>query len=170
MTLASTTDDHPQVTAVGDAVVSTLMMVTGSAPLYVGADETPCTGDQIIGIISFTGLHSCYLMLCLPRETASALAVKFAGFEIAFDSADMGDVVGELANVAAGKVVANLETMGLKAEMSLPAVIRGASMSLPVPDGLEGLRMNYSSSDGPFFMELVFERSLRLEGECRTHR
>ena len=45
-------------------------------------------------------------MLGLPRQTASNLVLAFAGCEIDFDSPDMGDAVGELANILAGDFVA----------------------------------------------------------------
>src|SRR5207244_10134077 len=111
--------------------------------------------DGVVGIISFMGGLSWSLMLGLPRETATALALAFAGFEIPFDSADMGDVVGELANVLAGGVSARLDTAGVAAQMSLPTVARGSDVELLLPGGLPSQRLPFASARGQFWVKVV---------------
>ena len=84
----------------------------------------------IVAVISLVGDVEWAVLLGMPRDTASGVATKFAGFEIAFDSEDMGDAIGELTNIFAGLVKANLDRSGVRVEMSLPSVMRGESLEM----------------------------------------
>ncbi|KKM69842.1 hypothetical protein LCGC14_1446730 [marine sediment metagenome] len=84
------------------------------------------TGDGVIvAVISLVGDIEWSVLLGLPRETATTAVRTFAGFELDFDSEDMGDAVGELANMLAGATKAKLDQRGIKVEISLPSVMRG---------------------------------------------
>lgn len=85
---------------------------------------------MIIAVISLMGDVEWSIFLGLPRETAKPVVSRFAGFDIDFDSADMGDAVGELTNIFAGTVKAKLDQRGLKGEISLPSVMRGDSLHI----------------------------------------
>src|SRR5581483_4177566 len=82
--------------AVKTAVEKMFFAISGEMPIEHAngeqADSCPC----VAGIISFFGDMPWSLSWVLNEETAPALAQKFAGFEIPFDSPDMGDVTGEL--------------------------------------------------------------------------
>jgi chemotaxis protein CheX len=95
-------------------------------------DEDLATDSVIIGIISLVGDVEWSVFFGLPSDTAVAAAAKFAGFEIPFDSADMGDAVGELTNMLAGQVKLNLDQKGVSANISLPSVIRAENMTVLV--------------------------------------
>ncbi len=153
-------EEHPQLICVRDAVMSTFAMFLGAAPAYTGILQADESREQIVSILSLVGERTWSLMLHLPRATAEALALKFAGFEIPFDSADMGDVAGELMNVVAGSVTAHLEAAGIKAEMGLPTVVSGSDLRLPLPEGLNRVQMGFHSDDGPFSMAVT-------EGDAR---
>ncbi len=93
------------------------------------ADELACNG-VIVAIISLMGDVEWSILLGLPRETATSAVAKFAGFELDFDSDDMGDAVGELTNILVGSVKAKLDRRGVKAEISLPSVMRGEHLAI----------------------------------------
>ena len=147
--------DHPHTLCVRDAVASTFAMFCGEAPVYTGAQESTDGSQIIIGTIALIGDASSSVMLCLPRDTATALSAKFAGFEIPFDGPDMADVVGELTNVSAGAIVAGLEGIGVRVHMSLPTVVRGTDITFPLPEGFQRVQINFDSPDGLFFVQLV---------------
>jgi CheY-specific phosphatase CheX len=107
----------------------------------------------IVGMISLLGDVHWSVMLALPSETATALAAAFAGFVIDYDSEDMGDLVGEIVNVLAGDVLLRLEGLGVAADMSLPAIMRGTAMGVMLPDQKPLLVTRFTSDHGPF--ELV---------------
>lgn len=81
-------------------------------------------GGVMIGIISLVGDLEWSVFFGLAQETAVSLAAKFAGFDIPFDSPDMGDAIGELTNILGGDVKARLDAKGVHVDISLPTVIR----------------------------------------------
>jgi len=113
------------------------------------------TGPCIAGIISFLGDAPWSLAWILSQETAPMLAQKFAGFEIPFDSPDMGDVAGELVNVIAGEIVAQLEKRRIKAVMSLPTIARGSPLQLVPESGPSIVHLEYTSREGTFWLRLA---------------
>jgi CheY-specific phosphatase CheX len=78
---------------VKEATMATFEMICGTelTHSYESNENTSCEG--IASIISLVGDVSWSLLLCLPRDTACGLSQRFTGFEIPFDSADMGDTV-----------------------------------------------------------------------------
>jgi chemotaxis protein CheX len=124
---------------------------------------SPC----IAGIISFLGEMPWSIAWILSQDTAPALAQKFAGFEIPFDSSDMGDMAGELVNVIAGEIVVQLEKRGIRAMMSLPTVARGRPLELVPESGPSIVYLEYTSREGTFWFRLASAqgRSIRLPGK-----
>jgi len=70
------------------------------------------------------------VVLGVPCETAVAVASRFAGFDIPFDSDDMGDAMGEMANIFAGLIQKELASHNLTVEISLPSIMRGQNLSV----------------------------------------
>ncbi|HKI31564.1 MAG TPA: chemotaxis protein CheX [Gemmataceae bacterium] len=141
------------------AVQSTFASICGGS-LTLAPEPNPVAGGPgLVGIISFLGDVNWSFALGLPRDTVTALAARFAGFDIPFDSADMCDVVGELANVVAGDIVAQLDARRLKAQMSLPMVARGSDLEVESPGNMASLRVACRSPQGPFWYRLAAARS-----------
>jgi chemotaxis protein CheX len=140
------------------AVVPVVQVVEGS--------EAPC--DGVIGVISFLGDLDWSLSLGFPRETAVALSAKFAGFEIEFDSADMGDVIGEMANVVAGDVVARLADCGIQVQMSMPTVTRGHEMEVLSSSRQKCCGRLFITPDGLFWAHVTVFTAPRDRGAPRT--
>jgi chemotaxis protein CheX len=129
---------------------------------YVEHHEGPC----VAGIISFVGDSSFTFSWILKKETAPHVAQKFCGFEIPFESSDMGDMAGELVNVIAGEIIAQLERRGMKSSMSLPTVARGAPLELIPEMGPSIVNLEYKSKEGGFWMRLAAAKTIgqRLPG------
>jgi len=139
-----------------EAIRATLAAISGAEPVCRGEHEESMPFDGVVGIMSFVGDVEWSLMLGFPRETAIALGPRFAGFEIEYESEDMADVVGELANVVSGDALARLDARGLKAEMSLPTVVRGSDMELVVSDKVPWRRcLRFETLDGDFWLKLA---------------
>lgn len=156
---AATASDVPEVLqdSVQDAVIETFEKICGDAtPYFSNIEGKSC--DGIVGIISFVGDYTWSLILGLPHDAAISIAQKFAGFEIEFDSPDMGDVIGELANVLAGVVNGKLETAGVRAYMSLPTVACGHDVQLLLPGNLLTQWMHFTTMDVDFWVKLVVAR------------
>ena len=80
------------------------------------SEASACTGPTVLSVISLVGGVDWSIFLGLPKDTAVALAKSFAGFDIPFESDDLGDAIGELSNILAGNVKARLDRVGIKTE------------------------------------------------------
>jgi CheY-like chemotaxis protein/CheY-specific phosphatase CheX len=80
-------------------------------------------GDVVFANITIMGQVQWSLVLGFEGQTASQISSKFAGFEIPFESPDLGDAIGEVANLAAGEAKRILAQRGLDVEISLPTVV-----------------------------------------------
>jgi len=138
------------------AVARTLTAICGERPVQNQADNQNIGASACLaGIITFVGDASWSLSLILPGDTARRLTRKFAGFDIPLESRDMGDAVGELANVLAGDIVALLDRRKFKAQLSLPTVARGAALELMPATGAGSHRMDFVSNHGAFWIWLM---------------
>jgi hypothetical protein len=115
-------------------------------------DGEPC--PAVMAVMSFFGDPVWSFALILPESVAVAATNGFAGFDIPFDSPDMGDMVGEMANVISGDVVARLEKVRVKAQMSLPTVARGNDVELLSATNTHELRLDFGSPAGGFQIRL----------------
>lgn len=131
----------------------TFASIFGQPPTTTPVEQSePCA--RLASVISFFGAQPWTLTLVVPEPTSVAIAVKFTGFEVPFDSTDMGDVVGELTNVLAGQVVADLARRGVQAQMSLPTVARGNDVEMQQGKGAATRRLDYDSAEGQFWFEV----------------
>ncbi len=146
-----------RVECVVEGVRSAMSWVAGEEPQLRG--ETPveqclrCEG--VVGCISLVGDVDWSLVLSIPRATASELAGRFAGFEIPFDGPDMGDAVGEMANLLAGEVKVQLDGIGLACEISLPQVFRGEIIEVLQLPHVPSKLLNFECSCGPLWVAIA---------------
>lgn len=146
---------HQLIHCVQRGIVETFSMIfTDVQPQ--GADNVSGEGcSGVIGIISFVGTIPWSMIAAFPRDTAVEMMHKFAGFEIPFESADMVDATGELVNVVAGPIIANIVALGMEAKMSLPTVARGQGIEILLPSHTQIQRLHFSSAQGPFYVSIV---------------
>jgi chemotaxis protein CheX len=154
------------VDAVKASIDKTYAAYCGEKPVAVTNSFDEHHGACVAGIISFIGDVPWSLTWVIAKETAPVLAKKFAGFDIAFDSSDMGDVAGELVTVLAGEIIAQLEQRRIKAQMSLPTVARGSNLELMPERGPNVAELNFTSTQGAFWLRLAAAKShaVRLTG------
>jgi len=124
-------------------------------PQTEAVDSTLAQEEAIIAVISLVGAVELSLYLGLPRDVATGAAEAFAGFEIPFESEDMGDAVGELANILAGDVKVKMYDLGLKTEISLPNVMRGTNISVRPPTGVPSETTCFASPAGKLWLTVV---------------
>ena len=152
--------------SVKTSVGVTFESIFGQPPAIVESEPSaePCA--RVASVISFFGTQPWSLTLIVPEQTAVAMALKFTGFEVPFDSADMGDVVGELTNVLAGQVVADLLRRSIQAQMSLPTVARGNDVEMLRGKGAATRHLGYTSPQGHFWFEVC--TASNVQRLCRT--
>lgn len=117
-------------------------------------DDTADTA-AIMSSISFVGDLQWAFALAFPEEAAVGIARTFAGFDIPFDSPDMGDVIGEIVNVIAGDVVGRLAKQKFVAQMSLPTTVRGSNVAMLTPSDASTTRFVFTGPAGTCSFNLV---------------
>jgi len=93
-----------------------------------------------------------------------AVAAKFAGFEVPFDSADMGDAIGELTNIFAGQVKTLLDNRGIKSNISLPSVLRADNLQVLIQRHSSSSRICFDSALGKFWTGILAGRGAGMPG------
>lgn len=159
-TLIQTIDAVPTslVEAVNCSIRQTFNKMFGETFVNVASD-TAQEAEEIVGLISFVGDITWSLAMMFPQDSIVELAYRFAGFAIPYDSADMGDVVGELANVLAGVICGELENRGINSQMSLPTVTRGRQVELLLGGHLLAKRFNVTTDFGNFDVRLIVSKN-----------
>lgn len=138
------------------SITSVFQKSFGNSPSFQEDDvETQEIGDGIVGIISYTGDITWIMMMSFPKDCATALFTRFAGFELDYDSPDMGDVVGEMANILAGNIVGCLQESSIKCAMSLPTLIRGFNVEPMSPRDLPSRKLVVSMPEGIVIVKVV---------------
>ena len=148
---AAETANSEHVECVSEAAAQILSATCGVTIEPLAEAEDLASGNVIIGIISLVGDVEWSVFLGMPSETAVATALKFAGFEIPFDSEDMGDAVGEMTNMLAGQMKLNLDQKGVRADISLPSVIRAENMTVLVQKQNSVDKICFTSELGKFW-------------------
>ncbi|MFP4107003.1 MAG: chemotaxis protein CheX [Phycisphaerae bacterium] len=134
--------------AVGEAFLGTCGVQV--APIDGGKQFISDCGKVIVAVINLVGDVDWAVFLGLPKETAEELSTMFTGFEIPYDSEDMGDAVGELTNILAGTLKAVLDRKGVAADISLPTVMRGQHMEFLAQSNIQSRQQLYDSPHGKF--------------------
>lgn len=158
----STVDCIPEeiLDMVKKSVIDTFASISGEEPVYVDDDMAKGPLNGMIGNIAvFNSEHTLSLMLAIPKETAISLSEIFVGMKLPFDSEDMGDLIGEIANILAGDVAANVEKVGFRGQSSLPTAARGSDLTLFMPSKPPTKKMKFSGSAGEFWLTTVLSES-----------
>ncbi len=125
-------------------------------PLEQPQDQSGSDG-VIIAVISLVGDIGWSIFLGMTRTSASTFAMKFAGFEIPFESPDMGDAIGELTNILAGQVKNTLDRQGIKIKISFPSVMRGESLEVFSRSATHATKMCFESPEGRMWTGVIWK-------------
>lgn len=132
-------------------------------------EEREFKADQssVVTIISFVGDVDWSVFSVYPKETAEPLATAFAGFKISYDSMDIADALGEIANIVAGKIQIELSERGTNIEISLPTVIRGSNLELFILQGVSSWKESYDCDHGGFWAGVFAGNHSRVTNRLR---
>lgn len=155
MTTESTIN-FPQSDAISLAMVEILSTACGTtATPCEELNEEICKDGVITSVISMMGDVEWSIFIGLPRNTAVAIAEGFAGFEIPFESDDMGDAIGEVANILAGSVKNILDKRGVHVEISLPSVFRADGLHILKQRDSQSVHFYFSTTLGLLWTSVV---------------
>jgi chemotaxis protein CheX len=157
--VTTATSATPHVDLLRDSTILTFRTICGGEPEYQGTVEASEDPIGVQGIIAVVGDLNWSVSLAFPPATAEALALQFAGFEIPYDSPDMNDVIGEIANVLAGDVVARLDSQGHSVKMSLPTVARGEDLHVYQPGAVINSCLQFHLPQGSMCVALAIAKA-----------
>ena len=89
----------------------------------------PATKNEVIGMVGLAGGVTAAICLRVRETDAAALARAMMGCDPGdpVTDEDVNDVIGELANIIAGKLKSCLRAVGGACSLSLPTITRGAA-------------------------------------------
>lgn len=149
------TIDPVLVSSVQESVVYVMNLLAGITPEFEVLDQPIAIVDGICGRIAFVGDVSWSLMVYCTRHSAMEVAEALAGFEMDYDHPDMGDAIGELANIFAGDAVARLDSHGITVAMGLPAVFRGHDIEVLLSKNTTSVWCAFHLPKSTFWVETV---------------
>jgi chemotaxis protein CheX len=113
--------------------------------------QNPIATYDVSGIIGFSGDFGGSMVVSFRKETAAAIVKGFSGMDIAPDSPDFTDAVGELANMIAGSAKTRF---GGGTSISVPSVILGTGHVIGRLHDVPCIVIPCESSAGAFAVEV----------------
>jgi chemotaxis protein CheX len=111
---------------------------------------------DVSAIIGYTGNATGSVSLCFSKQSATKVASKFADMELTFeDSVELGDALGELANMVAGQAKAKLPADSVS--ISLPRVVMGHDLVVVTSRRAPVVQLQCDSNVGRFTVEVMME-------------
>ena len=140
--------------SVEEAAINTLQSACGVQVAKL-EENSLYASPFVLAVISLVGDVDWTVFLGLPQKTAVALAKNFAGFEIPFESDELGDAVGELANVLAGDIKCRLDKQGVKESISLPCVVTDGDLRVMIPKNSSVMKICFDSPVGKLLVGVI---------------
>lgn len=145
---------------VKESVINTFASIIGKELDYIKEENSEGPMNGIVGNVTvFNSEHTLSLMLAIPKDTALYLSEVFVGMELPFESDDMGDLIGEVSNILAGDVAANVEKVGFRGQSSLPTATRGSDLTLFMPTKPPSEKIKFRTGDVEFWLTMVLSES-----------
>jgi chemotaxis protein CheX len=117
---------------------------------------------DVSGIIGMSGDVVGSIVLRFPLNVASGLVARFVGSEMAADSEDFSDAIGELVNMITGAAKARFE--GQSVSISCPSVVIGAGHTVARPSDVVCISIPCVVDSGQFCIEVA----IRTDAAGRT--
>ncbi|SHI98613.1 chemotaxis protein CheX [Malonomonas rubra DSM 5091] len=138
--------------ATKDIFVNMIMMGATPGTPYQGKGEALI--DSVTGMINLAGSHSGLLAIHLPTQAALEVSGSFLDLEIEELDDDVLDSIGELANMLAGNIKAELDPTGSSIQLSIPTTMHGDQYNIERIAGTSSLCVPFYLDDGDFVIEL----------------
>jgi chemotaxis protein CheX len=111
---------------------------------------------DISGMIGFSGGAQGSVAYSFPRETILKLVGILFGNPPADLNRDVGDAVGEIANIVAGNAKTEIPNVNLS--ISLPQVVVGSNHTVSVQTSIPVVIVPFTTPHGDFVMELSLRK------------
>lgn len=110
---------------------------------------------DVSGIIGVSGEMVGTIVLSMPLGVAESVVSLFTGMELASDSPDFADAIGELVNMISGNAKAEFQRKGVS--ISCPSVVLGSNHVVSTQSGTPCVKIPCATDCG----EVVLEVALR---------
>jgi chemotaxis protein CheX len=113
-------------------------------------------GD-VTGLIGLTGEVSGTVSVSFSEKSIFAIVTKMFGEEVSSMSEEIGDAVGEIANMISGQARQVLEGMGRPLQAAIPSVIMGKGHQICHITSHPVIAIPFAMDSGGFTIEVCFE-------------
>jgi chemotaxis protein CheX len=120
---------------------------------------------DVSGIIGVSGGMQGTIVLSMPEDAASRIVTLFTGMEIASDSPDFADAIGELVNMISGNAKAEYQRKDVS--ISCPSVVLGADHVIATQSGTPVVKIPCNTDCGEVVMEIAL-REVAVENTNPT--
>jgi len=112
-------------------------------------------GESITGVIYFSGNATGYAAINMSKETADLVAHDFLfGVDLQVTEEVIEDILGELANILAGRVKSYIDPPGSNLHLSAPEINHGNDfLPASLPDAKK-VTIPFYFDDGGFWVEV----------------
>ncbi len=112
---------------------------------------------DVSGIIGVSGGMQGTIVLSMPEDAAIRIVTLFTGTEIASDSPDFADAIGELVNMISGNAKAEFRRKGVT--ISCPSVVLGAGHVIATRSGTPCVKIPCNTDCGEVVMEITLREA-----------
>ena len=141
---------------VDDTVISVFdtMLAMELRPSEPGAFFRP-TEQQVIGMVGLAGSITALVCLRVSESYSQRLTCAMIGIEPGenLPESDVNDVIGELANITAGKLKSCFRSPGRPCNLSLPTIVRGHTIEMESVSGTQRHSYTFRHDDEPIVVE-----------------
>lgn len=116
----------------------------------------PGTTFDVSGIIGMSGDVVGSVVLSFPKQTAVRLVALFTGTDMAADSPDFPDAIGELSNMVSGNAK-GMFSGKRKVQISCPSVVIGSGHTVTRPRDIPCVAIPCSCDCGDFTVEICVQ-------------
>ena len=114
--------------------------------------------DSVSAIVGMAGANKGMLAIHIPASTALVITSSFLMMEVTEVDDDVKDAIGELANMVAGSIKADLTEQGQEFKLSIPSVVCGAEYEIDCLTDSDGVSMPFSIEGGEFLVEFHLQK------------
>ncbi|MEZ4598822.1 MAG: chemotaxis protein CheX [Syntrophotaleaceae bacterium] len=108
--------------------------------------------NSVSGIVGIAGPSKGMVAIHIPEQTALKITSSFLCMEVSSIDEDVKDAIGELANMVAGSIKADLLD-GKDYKLSIPSVVNGVEYEIECLSESQGGIVPFSVDGGEFIVE-----------------
>ncbi|MCD4687980.1 MAG: chemotaxis protein CheX [Desulfuromonadaceae bacterium] len=138
-------------------IFQTMLMMEAS-PGQAVAERAKGFVDSVSAIVGMAGANKGMLAIHIPEATALVITSSFLMMEVTEVDDDVKDAIGELANMVAGSIKADLTEQGQEFKLSIPSVVCGAEYEIDCLTDSQGVSMPFSIEGGEFLVEFHLQK------------